>query len=126
MRREPEARARRRVPVALVLAAVAAAVYLDTLPGDFTFDDSFAVVSSGPTQPPDMMQRALGSDHPELLLMMATPSQLLPSCAACPAPRPCAPLALAPPTAAAPMQLYNGDVTDRSKPLRELFFNDFW
>ncbi len=35
----------RRAPLGLVLAAVAAAAYLNTLPAEFTFDDSFAVVS---------------------------------------------------------------------------------
>lgn len=105
------ARQPRRLSPALVLAAVAAAAYLNTLPAQFTFDDSFAVV-----RPPGSCyccraerSRAAGPSawgaagaHP--ICWRATPTA------------PALPV----------LQVYNGDVTDLNKPLLAVFRNDFW
>ena len=105
---------RQRVP--LLLAAVAVAAYLNTLPAQFTFDDAFAVV--GALSACVAVGGAAARSGSQLRRSDATaahPGARLPSTH----------IKATPPLTRAP-QIYNGDVSDRAKPLAALWTNDFW
>lgn len=117
----PSDRRRRRgggLPLAAWLAGAAAvAVYLNTLPAQFTFDDSFAVVGGGVAVAGRCCLHCLGhhTSPARCTCCVPSPASTPPRL---PTPTPVLPTP--------PCQLYNGDVTDRSKPLRALLRNDFW
>lgn len=107
-------RRRRRLPrTPLLLAAIAAAVYANTLTAQFTFDDSFAIVSC-------VVQ---GRGVVQGVLLLPARRQSPPICLRRRLLLTSRPFAV---LLCVNQQIYNGDVTDDRKPLRALLTNDFW
>lgn len=122
---------RRHLLPSLLLAAVAAGVYLNTLPAQFTFDDSFAVVGAAVNHlVARLSQTAMACGACRVMRGVCPGGGCSGSALRCsiqmPAPRLPSAVSAAPPSSLWRLQIYNGDVTDPGKPLSAIFTNDFW